>query len=62
MSLAPLAVGGGFVYSALLLSHRRFAIPSFHHATVNLATVAAALLFYRQLGVFSFAVGYVSGA
>ena len=62
MSLAPLAIGCGFVYSALLLSHRRFAIPSFHHATVNLATVAAALLFYRQLGVFSFAVGYVSGA
>ncbi len=61
MSLAPLAIGCGFVYSALLLSHRRFAIPSFHHATVNLATVAAALLFYRQLGVFSFAVGYVSG-
>ncbi len=62
MSLAPLAIGPGFVYSALLISHRRFAIPSFHHATVNLATVAAALLFYRRFGVFSFALGYVGGA
>ena len=62
LSFSPVAIGLGFVYTALLFSHRRFAVASFHHATVNLSTVVGALLLHGSLGVYGFAVGYVGGA
>jgi putative peptidoglycan lipid II flippase len=61
-SLAPAAVGCTFVYMALLLSRRRFVLPSFHHAAVNLITILTALLFHARLGVFSFVIGFSAGA
>lgn len=61
LSLSPAAIGICFVYTALLYSHRRFAVASFHHATVNVATVAGALLLHDRFGVYSFAAGYVTG-
>ncbi len=62
LGLSPAAVGCSFVYSALLFSHRRFAVPAIHHATVNLATIAGALLLHRRFGAYSFAIGYSVGA
>ena len=61
LSLSPAAIGVAFVYTALLFSHRHFAVASFHHATVNVSTIVGALLLYESLGVYGFAVGYVSG-
>jgi len=61
-SLAPAAVGCTFVYTALLLSRRRFALPSFHHAAVNLITILTALLFHGRFGVFSFVLGFSAGS
>jgi putative peptidoglycan lipid II flippase len=60
--LAPAAVGCSFVYSALLMSRRRFAFASIHHAAVNLSTVLLAFLLYEHLGSYGFAVGYALGA
>jgi putative peptidoglycan lipid II flippase len=61
-SLAPVAVGCTFVYTALLLSRRRFVLPSFHHAAVNLITILAALFLHGRFGVFSFVIGFSAGA
>jgi putative peptidoglycan lipid II flippase len=61
-SLAPAAVGCTFVYTALLLSRRRFALPSFHHAAVNVVTILAALFLHGRFGVFSFVIGFSAGA
>ena len=61
LSLSPAAIGVAFVYTALLFSHRHFAVASFHHATVNVSTIVGALLLHESLGVYGFAVGYVSG-
>jgi len=62
VGLAPAAVGCSFVYSALLFSRRRFALPSYHHAMVNTATILGALALYGAIGAYGFAVGYASGA
>jgi putative peptidoglycan lipid II flippase len=61
-SLAPAAVGCTFAYTALLLSRRRFILPSLHHAAVNLVTILAALLLHRRFGVFSFMIGFSVGS
>lgn len=61
-SLAPAAVGCTFVYTALLLSRRRFVLPSFHHAAVNLITIFAALFLHGRFGVFSFVIGFSAGS
>jgi putative peptidoglycan lipid II flippase len=61
-SLAPAAVGCTFVYTALLLSRRRFVLPSLHHASVNLITILTAVLFHARFGVFSFMIGFTAGS
>ncbi len=61
-SLSPAAVGCSFVYTALLLSRRRFVLPSFHHAAVNCVTILTALFLHERLGVFSFVIGFSAGA
>ena len=62
LALAPTAVGCSFAYSALLLSRRKFVLPSFHHAIVNVSTITFALLLHSRLGVFGFVTGYAAGA
>jgi putative peptidoglycan lipid II flippase len=61
-SLSPAAVGCSFVYTALLMSRRRFVLPSLHHAAVNTITILAALFLHERLGVFSFVIGFSAGA
>jgi putative peptidoglycan lipid II flippase len=61
-SLALWAVGCNFVYTALLLSRRRFVVPSIHHAAINLITIVTALLFHERFGVFSFVIGFSAGS
>jgi putative peptidoglycan lipid II flippase len=62
IGLAPAAVGCSFVYSALLLSRRRFVVPSVHHAVVNVSTICGAFLLHAQMRAYGFAVGYTVGA
>ncbi len=50
------------VLSGLLYALKRFSYPSFTAAVFNACIVVAALLFHRQLGVASMAVGLLSGA
>lgn len=61
-ALTTIAVGPSFAYSALLISMRKFAWASMHHAWVNLATIAGALLLYQRMGAYGFAVGYLTGS
>ena len=61
-SISLIASACTFVYNAYLFSRRRFLIPALQQATVNTATVLAGLLLFHQLGVDSFAYGYVAGA
>lgn len=62
MAAAPAAVGASFVYSALLFSRRRFAVPSFQHAIVNSVTILGALALFDVWGAFGFAAGYSLGS
>ena len=62
MGLAQAAIGVSFVYSALLFSHRRFAMGSFHHVFINAATLFAGVLGHGRWGPFGFAVGYTIGS
>jgi putative peptidoglycan lipid II flippase len=61
-SLSILAVGVAAVRSALLYTDRRFAPSAFHQATLNVLTIAGAVILWRPLGVYGFAIGYVAGA
>ena len=62
MGLAQAAIGVSFVYSALLFSHRRFAMGSFHHVFINAATLFAGVLGHGRWGPFGFAAGYTIGS
>jgi len=61
-SVSSLAAGTAALHVAFLFTHRRFAPTVFHQAVVNLFTIAAALGFWRILGVYGFAIGYAAGA
>ena len=62
MGLAQAAIGVSFVYSALLFSHRRFGMGSFHHVFINAATLLGGLLGHARWGPFGFAAGYTIGS
>lgn len=61
-ALSILAVGAGAVRSALLYTDRRFAPSAFYQVSLNICTILSAVLFWRVLGVQSFALGYAAGA
>ncbi len=60
-SLSVTGISASFVYSSFLFSRRKFLVPSLQHATVNVATILGALVFYQRWGVHAFAVGYTVG-
>jgi putative peptidoglycan lipid II flippase len=62
--LAPgiLLSGASGIFASLLFTERRFAVPSTYQLCVNGATVMCALLFWKAIGEYGFAVGYTSGA
>ncbi len=61
-ALTTIIVAPSFAYSALLISMRKFAWASLHHAWVNLATIAGAVLLYQRMGAYGFAIGYLAGS
>ncbi len=61
-ALTTIVVGPSFAYSALLISMRKFAWASLHHAWVNLTTILGALLLYERIGAYGFAYGYLAGS
>jgi putative peptidoglycan lipid II flippase len=50
------------IYSALLYTDRRFAVPSLFQTCLNGATIAGALLLRRSMGIEGFAIGYTAGS
>jgi putative peptidoglycan lipid II flippase len=62
LSLSTAAAGASAVYCALLYTERRFAPTAFYQAALNLSTIVAALVLWRFLGVYAFALGYTAGA
>jgi len=62
MAPAQAAIGVSFVYSALLFSHRRFGMGSFHHVFINATTLLGGLAGYGRWGPYGFAVGYTIGS
>jgi putative peptidoglycan lipid II flippase len=60
-ALAP-GLGVASIYSALLFTERRFAPTAFYQAALNVCTIVCALVFWKALGVYAFAVGYTAGA
>ena len=62
VALSSTAAGAGAFYAALLFTERRFAPASFQQAILNVFTIAGALVLWRWLGVYGFAIGYSLGA
>ena len=62
--LAPgiLFSGASGIYAALLYTERRFVAPATYQLCLNGATIVFALLFWRAIGEYGFAVGYTVGA
>lgn len=61
-SLSTLASGAAAVQSALLYTERRFGPTAFYQATINVFTIAAALICWPFAGIYGFALGYLLGA
>jgi putative peptidoglycan lipid II flippase len=61
--LAPstLLAGSAAVFSALLYTERRFAVPVLYQTWLNGCTIAGALLLRNTFGVNGFAIGYTTG-
>lgn len=62
LSVSTLLMGVASIYSALLFTERRFAPTAFYQAALNVCTIMCALVFWKVLGVYAFAVGYTTGA
>lgn len=62
--LAPgiLFSGASGIFAALLYTERRFAAPATYQLCLNGSTVVFALLFWKAIGEYGFAVGYTVGA
>lgn len=62
--LAPgiLLSGASGIYAALLYTERRFLAPATYQLCVNGATIVFALVFWKAIGEYGFAVGYTVGA
>ena len=61
-SISTLAAGTAALYSALLFTERRFGPTAFYQASLNLFTIIGALLFWRMLNIYAFAIGYAIGS
>jgi putative peptidoglycan lipid II flippase len=61
LSFSTALVGTASVYSALLLTERRFGPTAFFQAALNVCTIVCALALWKPLGVYAFAVGYTAG-
>jgi putative peptidoglycan lipid II flippase len=53
--------GSSSIFAALLYSERRFVIPALYQACVNGSMVLAAIVLWKAVGVYAFAVGYTAG-
>jgi putative peptidoglycan lipid II flippase len=62
LAVSTTASGVAALYWALLYTERRFGPTAFYQATLNLFTILAALVLWRRLGVYAFAIGYAIGA
>ena len=62
--LAPgiLFSGASGVFAALLYTERRFAAPATYQLCINSGTIVFALVFWRAIGEYGFAIGYTVGA
>jgi putative peptidoglycan lipid II flippase len=62
--LAPgiLFSGSSGIFAALLYTERRFMAPATYQLCVNGSTIVFALLCWRAIGEYGFAVGYTAGA
>jgi len=59
---STLFAGASGIFSALLYTERRFIVPGLNQTSLNLGTVAGALLLGRIAGINGFALGYTAGA
>jgi len=57
-----MAAGTAAIYSAWLYTKRRFGPTAFNQAFLNVFTIAGAMLLWRALGIYGFAVGYTAGS
>jgi putative peptidoglycan lipid II flippase len=62
LALSTVGSGVGAVQCALLYTDRRFGPAAFYQAALNVFTIGGALLLWKFLGVFAFAIGYSTGA
>lgn len=62
VSLSTMAAGTAAIYSAWLYTKRRFGPTAFYQAFLNVFTIAGALLLWREIGIYGFAIGYAAGA
>ncbi|MGO9228828.1 MAG: murein biosynthesis integral membrane protein MurJ [Bryobacteraceae bacterium] len=61
-ALSTFAGGAAAVYCAFLYTGRRFGPMAFYQGVLNVFTIAGALLLWRAIGVYAFAIGYTAGA
>jgi putative peptidoglycan lipid II flippase len=62
LAVSTTASGVAALYWALLYTERRFGPTAFYQATLNVFTILAAVVLWRRLGVYAFAIGYAIGA
>jgi putative peptidoglycan lipid II flippase len=62
LAFSSIAAGTGAVHCALLYTDRRFGPTAFYQAALNVFTIISALLLWKALGVYAFALGYTLGA
>ena len=62
VSLSTMAAGTAAIYSAWLYTKRRFGPTAFYQAFLNVFTIAGALLLWRAIGIYGFAIGYAAGS
>ncbi len=62
LALSTAAAGVAAVHCAMLYTHRRFGPAAFYQAALNVFTIAGALILWKFVGVYAFAIGYTAGA
>lgn len=62
LALSTVASGVAAVHCALLYTDRRFGPAAFYQAALNVFTIVGALLLWKVVGVYAFAIGYMVGA
>ena len=59
---STLFTGAAGIFSALLYTERRFIVPGLNQTSLNLGTIAGALLLGKIAGINGFAIGYTAGS